>query len=588
MNSDGSNLSTALGSVDWESRLRESVGKILEYARSGIPRQEFLKEVSRIFREFSGSDIVRLVIIDHGRRYRSETGADPDTPFRFDVTQEYLLHRKNLIWSAGEDPAVENLCVDIIGFRAEPSEPWFTRNGSFLVRNRDALAESGIQPRRVSGEAPHELGITLDVRFASVALLPVEIGQQRTGLIQFCSLKEDAFSDEQIVVAERLARIFGISLSHRWLQVELRERVKELTCLYGISKLVAQPGISLEEVLESAVRLLPPGWLRPESAAARIVVDDKAFTSPRFERIDQSMTASIVINGAVRGKVEVGYIGRHPQLDEGPFLHEERSLIDTIAHELSIIIEQKQAEMEKEKLQKQLRHTDRLATLGQLAAGVAHELNEPLANILGFAQLSLKDTGLPEQVRADLEKITRASLHAREVIKKLLYFGRETAPSRTEIDINDVIEDSLYFLQSRCAKAGIDLVRALDPGLPRIIADRPQMLQVLTNLVVNSIQAMPRGGQIHIGTTMRPDALLLRVRDTGVGMTREVLDKVFNPFFTTKSVDQGTGLGLSVVHGIITAHQGTIDIDSRPGEGTTISISLPFTGEEQTKKDQYD
>jgi signal transduction histidine kinase len=287
------------------------------------------------------------------------------------------------------------------------------------------------------------------------------------------------------------------------------------------------------------------------------------------------MRVDIVVDGNKRGFVEVGYVWEKPQLDEGPFLNEERNLIDAIAREVSIIVEQKQAEDEKLKFQEQLRHADRLATIGQLGAGLAHELNEPLANILGFAQLATKDQSLIDQTRQDIEKIISAALHAREVIGKLLVFARETTPEKTQVNLNSLVEDGLHFLQSRCAKIGIELVRNLSEGLPEITADRSQLLQVLTNLTVNSIQAMPAGGSLTITTTRDDGHVLLIVEDTGAGMSDEVMKKIFNPFFTTKDVDEGTGLGLSVVHGIVTSHGGTIEVESKVGRGTKFTVRLP-------------
>jgi signal transduction histidine kinase len=410
----------------------------------------------------------------------------------------------------------------------------------------------------------------------SLAIIPIDFGHDRIGLIQFGSGQIDAFSSGQIESIERFGQTLGIALEQRRLQVALRERVKELSCLYGIAKLVAQPGISMEDIMGGTVQLLPPAWLYPDITVSQISVDSQVYETPGFDTAVQILDADIVVDGQTRGSIQVGYVEECPELDEGPFLSEERNLIDTIARDISLIVEQKQDEAEKSRLQEQLRHADRLATIGQLAAGVAHELNEPLASILGFAQLSAKEVDLPDQTSQDLQRIVSASLHAREVIRKLLVFARETAPVQLEVDLSEVIEDGLYFLESRCRKAGINLVRKLSSSLPPITADRSQMLQVLTNLVVNAIQAMPDGGGLTIVTQPGTRHVELRVEDNGVGMTDDVAKRIFNPFFTTKAVDQGTGLGLSVVHGIVTAHGGTISVKSRVGQGTVFTILLPI------------
>ena len=301
-----------------------------------------------------------------------------------------------------------------------------------------------------------------------------------------------------------------------------------------------------------------------------------AYSTRNFREGGQSQKANIVVSGEQRGVVEVVYLEKKPKLDEGPFLREERSLIEAIAREVALIVERKQTEEDKERLQDQLRHADRLATIGQLSAGVAHELNEPIGSILGFAQLIKKYPELSEQAIQDIEKITKASLHAREVVKKLMLFARQMPPQKTRVSLNQVIEEGLYFLESRCVKEGIKVARSLSPKLPEVIADHAQMTQVLVNIVVNAIQAMPDGGKLTIRTNASDRFISLKVEDTGVGMSEKVLKQIFLPFFTTKEIGQGTGLGLPVVHGIVTSHSGSINVDSKVGQGTKFEIQLPI------------
>jgi len=366
-------------------------------------------------------------------------------------------------------------------------------------------------------------------------------------------------------------------LSHS-AQAALRERVKELTCLYGIAQIAGKPEISLEQVLQGIVELLPSAWQYPEITFARITVDGRSYSTGGFKESAQKQSADIVVAGEGRGVVEVVYVEQRPELDEGPFLKEERNLIDAVARQVASIIERRQAEEDRKKLQDQLRHADRLATIGLLAAGVAHELNEPLGNILGFAQLAKKCRGLPESAKRDLEKIEFASIRAREVIKKLLVFARQTPPEKTRVNLNQVVEETLYFLEGRCMDAEIERECSLQADLPEITADPAQLSQVLVNLVINSLQAMPKGGKLMVQTGLCEEGLLLAVEDTGVGMSEDVLKQLFVPFFTTKDVGQGTGLGLPVVHGIVISHGGTLRVKSELGRGTRFEIRLPVEG----------
>ena len=355
----------------------------------------------------------------------------------------------------------------------------------------------------------------------------------------------------------------------------LTERVKELTCLQQIAQIAAVPGLSLEAILQRIVELLPSAWQYATIAFARIRVDGRSYATPGFRPSGWKQTARIVVGGSRRGIVEMCYARQMPMLDEGPFLKEERNLIDAVARQVALIVEQKQAQADKSKLQHQLLHADRLATIGMLAAGAAHELNEPIGNILGFAQLAGKCPGLPPVARCDLEKIEAAALHAREVIRNLLLFARQTTPQKTRVNLNQVVADGLPFLEARCARQGITLVRRLSPRVPEITADPAQLSQVLFNLVVNALQAMDSGGRITVQTRRQGRRVSLTVQDTGPGMSREVIKQIFIPFFTTKDVGEGTGLGLPVVHGIVTAHGGSIHVASRLGHGTRFEIRLP-------------
>ncbi len=364
-------------------------------------------------------------------------------------------------------------------------------------------------------------------------------------------------------------------LSHGDAQVDLRERVKELTCLYSIARLAAQRDLSTKEVLQGIVEVLPPAWLYPEIAYARIALDGAAYATPGFREARYRQRADILLSGKHRGSVEVVYAEERPELDEGPFLREERTLLDAIAKEIANFLASRQAEQDKLNLEEQVRHADRLATIGQLAAGVAHELNEPLGSILGFAQLAIKCPGLPHQAELDIEKISNASLLARDIVKKLLIFARQMPPQKIKVNVNQLVKEVLNFFKSRCAQEGIELICSLSPNLPAVDADPSQLNQVVMNLIVNALQAMPQGGDLKIQTLYEENQVLLVVEDTGIGMSDEVLEKIFTPFFTTKEVGEGTGLGLPVVHGIITSHGGSVRVKSKAGEGTRFEIQLP-------------
>jgi two-component system NtrC family sensor kinase len=382
---------------------------------------------------------------------------------------------------------------------------------------------------------------------------------------------------------ERVAVLLGITLANSRTQAALVERVKELTCLHGIARAVGQHETDIPTILHEIVALLPPAWQYPEATRARIILEGRTYATPGFEQTGDRQAADIVLRGQVCGTVEVGYVGPQPPADEGPFLVEERTLIDSVAQELGSLLERRTIGEERARLVEQLRHADRLATIGQLAAGVAHELNEPLATTLGFAQLCRKHPGLPAPARADLDKIVAATLHAREIVKKLVLFARAQPPAREQVSLRLLVEEGIPFLESRARQTGIEIRRRVHPDLPEILADPHQIHQVLVNLVANAIQAMPTGGQLRLEAYAEAGGVVLAVEDEGVGMTAQVLQNIFDPFFTTKDVGEGTGLGLSVVHGIVTAHGGTIQVRSEPGKGSRFEVRLPLSPPETSR-----
>ena len=336
----------------------------------------------------------------------------------------------------------------------------------------------------------------------------------------------------------------------------------------------SQKGI--EDTLQDVIKRVPCAFQYEDSARSRIVLDGQEYACGNVNGSPYSLRSEIVITGSERGHIEVSYESTGHDLEEKPFLQEEQNLLDGIAKQLSLLIEEQEAAVERLKLEDQLRHADRLATIGQLAAGVAHEINEPLANILAFSELIKKDPDLSGQSSRDLDKIIRASMYARDTVKKLLVFAGKVQPGKTEVNLNSIITEGIQFFENRCSKNSIRVLTDLDPHLPTITADPGQINQVIINLLVNSIQALPAGGEIRIRSGIKDDMIFLSVEDNGTGIPEDIRDKIFLPFFTTKGIGEGTGLGLVVVHGIVRAYKGKIDLKSSVGKYTRFTITLPL------------
>lgn len=556
--------------------------RILDLANSGTPRHAFFRGALGVLAQAAGHGTVRMLLREQERRFFGECSFDRPAEAAIEISREEVILKSAIRWTAGDNDGLEAICRKLMMSKVDSQMPWFTDFGSLAVSDADSFPGTSLRSSKITDPG----GLYLSASGRSTVIVPVDGSRRRLGLVQFESPVVGFFSPVLIDRCERLTQVFGLAVDHRNLQVALRERVKELTCLYDIVRLIARVDSPLDEVLQQVVDLMPPGWLYPEAATARIVLDDRSYETEGADRMVRSLKADILVDQVKHGFVEIGYTEERPTVDEGPFLLEERHLLDTIARELAFTIEQRTHAEEKRNLQVQLRHADRLATLGQLAAGVAHELNEPLASIVGFAQLAAKQPGVPADAARDMNKIVSAAMHARGIIRELLVFAREARPVKITFSLNKLIRDGLFFLESRFVKAGITLSCDLDSDLPDITADRSQLLQVLTNLVVNSVQAMPDGGRLTIRTSRRDGFVHLSIEDTGCGMDEKTLKGIFHPFFTTKDIDQGTGLGLSVVHGIVASHDGRIDVASRPGEGSQFSIRLPIVSDPDPQENQ--
>jgi two-component system NtrC family sensor kinase len=550
------------------------VQSMLDYATRGLSLNDFLKKVAALLIEFTECDFLEIRMVRRNRLFRCTAQTSHEEYIEVDVLPFTDEAEGVVVPQLKDDSDFELLCRDIACGKIDVSLPYFTKKGSFCIGNTGAPLELSSETCKWAGGRTIHIG----GEYKSLFLMRFGIEEKNFGLLILKSAKRDHLSGSDIKYIEGLGHILGIAIIHRRTQVALRERVKELTCLYGIDKVAYRPGISLDDILWEIVRLLPPAWLYSRIATARIVLDGRTYALPEFDDNLQKLFSDIVSGGKKRGAIEVAYTQELPPLDEGPFLREERSLIDAIAVEIGLILERRRAEEEKEILQEQLRHADRLATIGQFSAGIAHELNEPLGNILGFAQLVKNSPDLPEQIEKDIKKIEAASIHAREVVKKLMLFARQSPQQKEIADINRIVEEGLYFFEARCAKSGIALKKELTRNLPEILADENQLQQVLVNLVVNAIQAIPGKGTITITTGEYVNGVFLAVQDNGVGMPDDVRDKIFLPFFTTKDVSEGTGLGLAVVHGIVASHGGEIIVSSKLGEGSRFEVRIPFKG----------
>ena len=543
---------------------------ILHELKTSTSRIYFIERILNVLFDKFNCDFVELRVCEKNKYYLCDVKRGRTPLF----SSELLSYADGLetkrIPAQEDSEIIEELIRVVFTGEVDGISSYISSNGSFWIND---TADTAVASELFDYFQYSDLtGIK---NFRSIAIIPFSNEERTIGLLRISCKAENFFTADSILQFEAITDLVATALSHQRATAALQERVKELSCIYDINEIVRQSELSLDELFVQIADAITHAWRYPEIASGRIDLDGNAYLSKYYNDGPSRISAPILVNKVQRGEVEVVYSEKRPDRDEGPFLFEERKLIEAIAQKISTVIIDIEAKREKEQLKDQLHHADRLATIGQLASGIAHEINEPLAGILGFSQLLAKDESLSLQAKKDLGKITSAALHTREIVKKLLLFSRQMPSQKSWMNLNTVILDALSILEGHIKKASIELVKCLQPNITKISADPSQISQVIINLTVNAIQAMPDGGTLTIESVGSENGISIILSDTGIGMSEKTKSKLFTPFFTTKDVDEGTGLGLPVVHGIVSAHGGTIDVESEPGKGARFVIHLP-------------
>jgi two-component system NtrC family sensor kinase len=217
----------------------------------------------------------------------------------------------------------------------------------------------------------------------------------------------------------------------------------------------------------------------------------------------------------------------------------------------------------------------KMAAIGELAAGVAHQINTPLTSVLGFSELLLERTAEDDPAQEQLEAIVRQAGRAHDTVRGLLDFSRQAGSHPEPADINHILQETLALVRRRLELQGIELQESYAGGLPDLVVDIPRLKQAFLNVITNALYAMPEAGTLSIRTEQVAGEVRVHISDTGAGIPEEDLARIFEPFFTTKPAGEGVGLGLSVGLGIVQDHGGRIQVESRQNQGTTVTILLP-------------
>lgn len=352
---------------------------------------------------------------------------------------------------------------------------------------------------------------------------------------------------------------------------ELRERIKELTCLYEVSSIIVNADKeNLKETFLAIAKSVQKGLQFPKYT--EIIIQTSAYhvQTKDIKNYKNCLTSEVKIFNKSQGK-----IAAFLKNDKFSFLNEEKKLLDSIALKIGNLLELIEIQENERAMKKQIERADRLAILGEITAGIAHELNTPLANILGFAELLKDNIQGSHKASDDLDKIISNAIFSREIVKKLMYFACEMPQTLQTINIVPCIKNAISLLDATFRKKRVKYIVKIESEELFLKADTIQITQIIFNLVMNAIYFSPDKGLVAIEASSSKKNIVLKISDEGPGISEDVIDKIFQPFFTTKPSTEGTGLGLSVVHGIVASHKGVIFANNNTDKGATFVVKLP-------------
>jgi two-component system NtrC family sensor kinase len=407
----------------------------------------------------------------------------------------------------------------------------------------------------------------LEEPLRGMAVVPVQRRGDRIGAVTIASRREHSFSPLELERVEAMADLLSVALANAELFETMRQAEWRFRTLFR-----AAPDAVLT-VLQTTGRVREANdavrevfGLEPHQMVGRQLLDillpsDRPLLEEAIGTAFAGQPARVevhVLTPQGQPRVIALAVSRLPEADPPGALLVARDM----THERELRV--------------RLMESDRLAAVGELVAGVAHEVNNPLSSISAFAQLLLRDGGLTPSQRESLEVIRGETIRASQVVKDLLAFARRSEPQSTPLDLNGVVGRTLRMRQYQFSEAAVRVESDLAPDLPSVMGDARQLQQVCLNLLTNAVQAMsPTGGLLRVRTYQTNDRVRLEVQDTGPGIAVDARAHIFEPFFTTKKEGEGTGLGLSVSYGIVTTHGGTIEVAETGPEGTTFRVTLP-------------
>ena len=510
----------------------------------------------------------RRTLIEFGRTLTNEVRFDPMLGSVMDrISQTLLVDRLAIFVENAMQPGQMRIARSM-GVRLsesldlsflEPARPEFARGALFFESPRAARDVSD-SVRRTLEQLDLNYFVPCRIREHTVAVLG--LGKTVDG---------DYLSSDDVELVETIAGYVAVALDNAQLYSSLEQKALEIARLKDFSENIVESlnvgvlsvdldgiveswntrmeqlfGVSRQESVGRQLSSLLPEELAREIAARGDQEQITGIYKQRVQHQGKSLTLNVSITPLVSKSNE--RIGR-------------LLLFDDVT--------------QRERMEEQMSQTEKLTSLGLLAAGVAHEVNTPLAVISNYIQMLAKQMPEGDPRQSIIEKIVKQTFRASEIVNNLLNFSRTGAAEAADIDVNRVVEETLSLVAHPLKASQIQVVKQLGEPLPAVRGSANKLQQVFLNLFLNARDAMPSGGMLEVRTVAHNGSVEIEVADTGAGIPREHIHRIFDPFFTTKASGRGTGLGLSVSYGIIKEHSGKIDVRSTPGKGTSFHVEFP-------------
>jgi two-component system, NtrC family, sensor kinase len=515
----------------------------------------------------------RRTLLDFGRELSSETDLGTMLTAVVDrLSRTLLVDRVAVILASQESPEkffmAKSFGISYTGdldfrFLALP-RPESDSDHLFFDNTRQALRET---PTAQVTIAQLDLNYYIPCRVQNRTIAVLGLGKTSRG---------DFLSSEDVELLETLAGYIGIAIQNALLYASLEQKAREYERLKEFNENIVESinvgvlAVDLEDRIESWNSQMEVMYATPRAQAkdkllANLFPPDFMAT---YSQIRQNQGVHNLYKFRLitpAGEQRIANIAIAPLVSRDFQVVGRLIIVDDITERIA--------------LESQLSQAEKMSSIGVLAAGVAHEVNTPLAVISSYAQMLAKQLQGDEKRSSLLEKITRQTFRASEIVNNLLNFSRTSGTEFSEIDLNKIIHDTLGLLEHQFRTAKIKVEDNLHPELPPIVGNAGKLQQVFLNLFLNAKDAMAGGGTLRVATLNGP-GVCVRVTDTGSGIAPEHISRIYDPFFTTKNLvkegqQRGTGLGLSVTYGIIQEHAGKIHVESKPGEGTTFNLEFP-------------